>query len=97
MNLDKVFLSMAKWKKIALAVAAVVFIIRIGYIAFRGEVDRGYYTSEQYDLEDAKTMPCQELSQVFVSKSNWGGYLAAKNWIVSNFVFRILPMIRTAP
>lgn len=72
MNSDKAFLSMAKWKKIALAVVAVVFIIRIGYIAFRGEVDREYYTSEQYDLTDARTVPCKDLSQMFVSKSNWG-------------------------
>lgn len=72
MNLDKAFLSMAKWKRITLVVVAAVFVIRIGYIAFRGEVDREYYTSEQYDLENVKTVPCQELSQVFVSKSNWG-------------------------
>lgn len=72
MNSDKAFLSMAKWKKIVLAVVAVVFIIRIGYIAFRGEVDREYYTSEQYDLTDARTVPCKDLSQMFVSKSNWG-------------------------
>lgn len=57
--------TMARWKKIILVVIAVIFIIRIGYIAIRGEVDKTYYTSCSYDLSQVVLVPCSNISVIF--------------------------------
>ena len=55
-----------KCRKAFLFVITVVVILRIGYIFFREEVDREYYTSAQYDLSSATVIPCEDLAQHFV-------------------------------
>ena len=42
-----------------------IVLIRIGYIFFRGEIDREYYTSAQYELTGAELVPCRNLTQFF--------------------------------
>lgn len=61
---------MAKWKKVLLIIITVIVALRIVYIAFRGEVDKEYYVSAQYDLSAAAVMPCQNLSQTFTGTGN---------------------------
>ena len=58
---------MAKWEKTILALIAFIFIVRIGYIAIRGEVDKAYYTSCSYDLSQAAEVPCKNLSVTFAA------------------------------
>lgn len=57
-------------KKIILAAIAVLFIVRIGYIAIRGEVDKLYYTSCNYDLSQAAPLPCLNISETFKSSQD---------------------------
>ena len=59
--------TMSSWRKIVLIVFTTIVLIRIGYIALRGEVDRMYYTSAQYDLSEATPVSCTDASQVFMS------------------------------
>ena len=56
----------SKYRKAFLILITAVVLLRIGYIFFRGEVDREYYTSAQYDLSVADPIPCEELIQEFV-------------------------------
>lgn len=53
------------WKRIVLAICAVVVLIRIGYIA-NGNIVKGYYTSDTVDLTEAWTVPCSNITQTFV-------------------------------
>ena len=55
-----------KCRRAFLFVITAVVLLRIGYIFFRGEADREYYTSAQYDLSVADPIPCEELIQEFV-------------------------------
>ena len=59
--------SMAKWKKIVFLTVVVLVAVRILYIGVRGEVDKEYYTSSVYELSEAEEIPCQEISETFVS------------------------------
>lgn len=58
---------MDKWKKILFLLVTALIAVRIGYIAFRGEIDKEYYTSAEYDLAGAAGVPCLEVTQVFSS------------------------------
>lgn len=58
---------MNKVKKIVLAIATVIILIRIGYILFGNEIDKEYYTSTIYDLSDTYGIPCNGVSQTFHS------------------------------
>lgn len=59
------------WKIVVLGLITVIFIIRIGYIGIRGEVDRNYITSAEYDFSEYTTVPCNNLSQTFVSGEDY--------------------------
>lgn len=61
---------MEKWKKVLLIIITVVISIRIGYIAFRGEVDKEYYTSAEYDINDASSILCKDAVQIFSSEQD---------------------------
>lgn len=61
---------MEKWKKVLLVIITVVISIRIGYIAFRGEVDKEYYTSAEYDINDASSILCKDAVQIFSSEQD---------------------------
>lgn len=56
-----------KWKKIILIIVTIIIVIRIGYIAFRGEIDKQYYTSVLYDWTNVSYISCQNAIQVFTS------------------------------
>lgn len=60
-----VWKAMVVWKKVALAFITVVFALRVGYIAIRGEVDKEYFVSGHYDLAEVETVPCKGVSQTF--------------------------------
>ena len=70
MAANKVTSRMAGWKIIILAVIALLFTVRIGYIAFRNEIDKEYYTSARYDLKNAVPVPCTDISQTFTAPSD---------------------------
>lgn len=70
-----------KWKKVILIIVTAVIALRIGYIAFRGEVDKQYYTSASYDLTDASNISCQQAAQTFTSEQ---GRLNSLEFIFSN-------------
>lgn len=55
-----------KWKKAAIAVLAVIVLIRIGYI-MAGDIDREYYVSADIDLTEAHAIPCLDIEQTFQS------------------------------
>lgn len=59
-----------KWKKVILIITTIIIALRIGYIAFRGEVDKQYYTSASYDLANASSITCQDAIQTFVSEQD---------------------------
>lgn len=59
--------AIVRWKKIILALIAAIFLIRIGYIAIRGEVDKAYRTSCKYDLSESTPIPCINVSETFTS------------------------------
>lgn len=61
--------TVALWKKAAIVFVSVIFALRIGYIAIRGEVDKAYVTSGHYDLSGAETVPCKGISQTFIPKN----------------------------
>ena len=61
--------NITKWKKVLLIVFTVIVVIRIGFIAFRGEVDKEYITSAQYDLTEAVRINCAGVSQTFICNS----------------------------
>lgn len=54
-----------KWKKIVFAVFAVLIFIRIGYI-MSGEIESEYYTSKNIVLDNAREIPCKNISQTFL-------------------------------
>lgn len=58
---------MERWKKVMLFIVTVIVLLRTGYIVFRGEVDRAYYTSGSYDLSNASRVTCQNAEQIFTS------------------------------
>lgn len=59
-----------KWKRITLFFIGLLCLIRIGYIAVRGEVDKGYYTSGYYDFSEAKSVPCTNIEQTSMATQN---------------------------
>lgn len=59
--------SMNRWTKVLFVFVTVIIAIRIGYIAFRGEIDKEYYISESYTLNEATCVPCVDVVQVFSS------------------------------
>lgn len=61
---------MVNWKKALFILITIVIAIRIGYIVFRGEIDKEYYTSSEYDLTGAVSVPCLDGTQVFSSGQN---------------------------
>lgn len=61
----------ATWKKIVLILVAVVFMIRIGYIVIRGEVDKEYFTSAEYDLSECTFLPAVNLTQSFSTEAEY--------------------------
>lgn len=60
---------MEQWKKITFIIATVLVVLRIGYIVC-GEVDKQYYTSTSYNLENASSITCQDASQTFISNQD---------------------------
>lgn len=61
---------MSSWKKILFILITIIMAIRIGYILFRGEIDKEYYTSSEYDLTGSVSVPCVDVAQVFSSEQN---------------------------
>lgn len=59
-----------KWKRVILTIVTMLIALRIGYIVFRGEVDKEYYTSASYDLMDASNITCQGAAQFFTSEQD---------------------------
>lgn len=55
------------WKKILFIILTVIIVLRIGYIAFRGEVDKQYKTSSTYELNNATQISCMGALQTFTS------------------------------
>lgn len=63
----------ARLNKIQIVAAIVITLIaflRIGYIAFGDEIAKSYYTSADYDLSDARSVPCTNVYQTFSSDQN---------------------------
>ena len=67
MDKKKDRIALARWKKIVLVLVAAIFLTRIGYIAIRGELDKTYKTSYNYDLSKAVPVPCVNISETFIS------------------------------
>ena len=61
---------LSAWKKGIVIITAIIVIIRIGYIAIGGEIDKKYYVYPDYDISDAAVIPCKNLSQRFVPKND---------------------------
>lgn len=61
---------LANWKKILFAIVLILTVTRMLYIGVRGETDREYYTSADYDLSEAKELSCREISETFVCSQN---------------------------
>lgn len=59
-----------KWEKVILIIITVIVALRIGYIIFRGEVDKQYYTSVAYGFANATYVTCQGAVQVFTSNQD---------------------------
>lgn len=59
--------ALSGWKRPLFILITVVIAIRIGYIAFRGEIDKEYYASAEYDLTGAASIPCSGATQIFSS------------------------------
>jgi hypothetical protein len=60
-----------KWKKILFAIVAVLVMIRVLYIGVRGEVDKEYYVSTQYDLDTVTAeVPCKDITIKFISEQD---------------------------
>ena len=57
-----------KWKRTLFWIVFIIVAIRIVYIGFRGELNKEYYTSMAYDLNAAEGVPCQNLSESFISQ-----------------------------
>ena len=58
---------MKMWRKVILIIFTIIVLLRIGFIAFRGEVDKEYVTSASYDLTEAEAVICAGASQAFTS------------------------------
>lgn len=63
-------MGMKKWRKVVLIIFTVIFMLRIGFIAFRGELDKEYITSVNYDLTEAESVSCTEAVQTFKSHNS---------------------------
>ena len=57
------------WQKVFIGAIFLIIMARIGYIAVRGEVDREYIKSVEYDLSHASELECKDLTQSFKSNS----------------------------
>ncbi len=55
------------WQKIVFIIFTIIVVLRIGFIAFRGEVDKEYITSANYNLTEDDWMSCKGASQTFTS------------------------------
>lgn len=55
------------WQKVVFIIFTIIVVLRIGFVAFRGEVDREYITSANYDLTEADWVSCDGASQIFTS------------------------------
>lgn len=58
---------MKTWRKVILIIFTVIVVLRIGFIAFRGEVNKEYIRSADYDLTETEAISCAGASQTFVS------------------------------
>ena len=67
MTLHKSSSKYARWKMIIMTVITFIFLLRIGFIAIRGEIEKEYFTSAKYNLSEATTIPCQDVSQTFLA------------------------------
>jgi len=47
-----------------------IVVLRIGYIAFRGEIDKEYITSASYDLTECESISVEGASQTFISNGS---------------------------
>lgn len=54
-------------RKMLLIVISIIILCRIGYILFRGELNKEYYTSAEYDLTETTSVDCNGVSQYFSS------------------------------
>lgn len=57
------------WKKVLLIILTVLVALRVGFVLFRGDTDKRYSVSTQYDLSDATAVSCEDISQIFVKGS----------------------------
>lgn len=65
MEIQNSKIALSRWKKGILLVIGMIFILRIGFIGIRGEVDRTYFTSGEYDISESVSIPCTNISQTF--------------------------------
>lgn len=59
--------SWEKWKKTVFFILCAVIFIRIGYIVFRGELNKHYVIDAAPDLSDIAEIPCYNVTQTFIS------------------------------
>lgn len=59
-----------KWKKVLLGIIFALVLVRVYFVAFRGEVDKEYIVSTQYDLSEAEQIVCENVRQTFVCDSS---------------------------
>lgn len=57
--------SWEKWKKIFFVLVSIIVLIRIGYIVFRGELNKQYIEDTTLDLSNAVEIPCEDILQKF--------------------------------
>jgi len=62
--------NMRTWPKVILIFFSIVVVLRVGYIAFRGEIDKEYIKSANYDLTEAESISCEGASQCFLSNGS---------------------------
>lgn len=55
------------WKKILFAIVGIIVLLRVGYILFRGEINKEYVTSNEYDLSSYTYQESNNFSQTFHS------------------------------
>lgn len=60
----------AGWKRNFFFIVIFFVILRIGFIVFRGEINKEYYKSASYDLSGAEEISCQDISEVFECKED---------------------------
>lgn len=78
------------WKRVVLAICAVLVLIRIGYIA-NGNIKKEYATSDTVDLTNSWTVPCENITQSFVlSEERLYGFEFIMNNIHGNKVGSIV-------